>query len=63
MEHSKFVNDNLLKYTNDIEDALIDIIKYHPDVNKITCKCIEVLDPVSKDLVNFLTEPLAKLNI
>lgn len=62
-DHSKFVNDNLLEYTNDIDDALIDVIKYHPDVNTFTCQCIEVQDPVSEDPENFLMEPLAKLKL
>ena len=56
LEHSRFINDNLLEYHNDIDDAFKDLIDYHPDVIKVTCKCIDVKDPKE-----FLTDTLAKL--
>jgi hypothetical protein len=58
LEHSKFINDNLLEYTNDVDKSFEDLINYHPDIIKVSCKCIEIQDPS-----NYLTNPLSKLKL
>lgn len=62
IEHSKFINDNLLEYTDNIDDAFGDIIKYHPEVIKLSCKCIEIQDPEGMTLSNY-SDPLSKLKL
>ena len=65
LEHSKFINDNLLEYHKDIDDAFEDTIKYHPEVVKITCSCIDVKNPefVKVKNYNYIMEPLANLKL
>jgi len=66
LEHSKFINDNLLEYTDDIDKSIEDLTKYHPEVIKVSCKCIDVQDPLnidSKNTLNYITEPLASLKL
>jgi len=45
LDHSKFINDNLLSYRDNIDEAFEDLIKYHPEIIKISCKCTGVLYP------------------
>lgn len=58
LEHQKFINEHLLDYTNDFNKSIEDLIKYHPEVIKISCKCIDVQDPSDS-----LRNPLAKLKL
>lgn len=65
LEHSKFINDNLLDYHKNIDDAYEDLINYHPEVVKVTCSCINVQNPeyTEQKELNYIMEPLAKLKL
>jgi hypothetical protein len=55
----------MLEYHKDIDDAFEDVIKYHPEVVKVTCSCTNVQNPefVERKELSYIMEPLAKLKL
>jgi len=60
LEHSKFINDNNLRYTNNVDEAFEDAVQYHPEITKLSCQCIDVQDLENSKSFMY---PLARLKL
>jgi len=61
LDHSRFINDNMLEYHSNIDESFKDLFNYHPDFKVITCQCIDILENVDKN--GNITDTLSNLKL
>lgn len=61
IEHSRFINDNMLEYHTNIDKAYEDLFKHSKEITILTCKCVDVSQEVDSN--NVISDPLAKLTL
>lgn len=61
IEHSRFINDNMLEYHINIDKAYEDLFKHNKEIITLTCKCVEVSHKVASN--NIITDSLSNLII
>lgn len=61
LEHSRFINDNMLEYHSNVNKAYEDLFKHSKEITVLTCRCVKVSDEI--DSINLISHSLAKLKL
>ena len=61
IEHSRFINDNMLEYHSNVDKAYEDLFKYNKEITTFTCNCINISENLDKE--GYVIDTLSNLKL